>query len=286
MKRRKHSKHLVLSSPIAIWAGPLSTAGLMIMALGLMMFSAARPGDVSAVRMGVSDFAAPFIATITKPVQGAALFVRNVSGLSELQATNAALLSENQRLRDWYQSALLLDAENKSLRGLLNVKAASAQSYITARVLADSGNAYVKSLLVEAGGQDRVRKNMAVISGEGLVGRVIEVGKGVSRILLVSDINSRIPVLVEDTSQHAVMAGGNNGQPHLMHLPIDSRVQIGARIVTSGYGGVFPPGLPVGRITAVKEGQAQVSLFADINKTVFVRIIDQPQDSNLQSAIP
>lgn len=286
MKRRKHSKNLTLSHPALAWAGPLSSAGLMILAFALIIYSTARPADISGVRMGITNFAAPFLSTITKPVQGAAMFVRNVSGLSELQAENAALRDENIRLRDWYQSALLLEAENKSLRDLMNVKLATDNKFITARVIADSGNAFVKSLLVQAGSLDRVRKNQAAVAGEGLVGRVIDVGKDVSRILLVSDINSRIPVLIENTSQHAVLAGGNEASPTLVHLPEGSAVDVGARIVTSGYGGVFPAGIPVGRVSTIKGGAVSVALFADIGKTVFVRIIDRPQDPNLYSARP
>jgi len=126
----------------------------------------------------------------------------------------------------------------------MNIKVAPDHNFITARVIADSGNAFVKSLLVEAGSLDRVQKNYAVIAGEGLIGRVIEVGKNVSRILLVSDMNSRIPVLIENTSQHAVLAGGNETSPTLEHLPASSGVDVGARIVTSGHGGVFPAGIP------------------------------------------
>jgi len=283
LKRRKHSKSMAFSHPALAWAGPLSSAGLMILAFGLIIYSSTRPADIGALRMGVTNFAAPFVSTITKPVQGAAMFVRNVSGLSELQAENAALRDENIRLRDWYQSALLLEAENNSLRDLMNIKVAPDHNFITARVIADSGNAFVKSLLVEAGSLDRVQKNYAVIAGEGLIGRVIEVGKNVSRILLVSDMNSRIPVLIENTSQHAVLAGGNETSPTLEHLPAGSGVDVGARIVTSGHGGVFPAGIPVGRVSAVSDDVVRVSLFADIGKTVFVRVLDRPQNENLRS---
>lgn len=286
MKRRKHSKSLTLAHPALAWAGPLSSGALIILAIILVIYSSARPAHIEVVRMGITNFAAPFISTVTKPVQGAAMFVRNVSGLSELQAENAALRDENVRLRDWYQSALLLEAENKSLRDLMNVKLTPEQSFITAPVMADSGNAFAKSLLVEAGRRDRVQKNQAAIAGEGLIGRVIEVGPNVSRILLASDMNSRIPVLVENTSQHAILAGGNESYPTLIHLPAGSSVDVGARIITSGYGGVFPYGIPVGRIVSNAEGAVGVALFADISKTMFVRIVDSQKSTSLQRLNP
>jgi len=139
----------------------------------------------------------------------------------------------------------------------------------------------VKSLLVSVGREDGVRKGQAVISGDGLIGRIVEVGKSSSRVLLVSDINSRVPVLVEDSRQHAIFSGQNETSGILMHLPSESEVKIGARIVTSGQGGVFPNGLPVGVVKEVHEGRIFVEPFADFSRLMHVRIIEQPSDPNL-----
>ncbi|HHK73671.1 MAG TPA: rod shape-determining protein MreC [Rhizobiales bacterium] len=251
------------------------------MAAALLMLSAFQPAALGGVRAGVSDLFAPVLAMIAKPVQQASDFVRDVSGLAELQAENAHLQQENVRLREWYQAALLLEAENKSLHDLLNVKIEPQHSYVTGRIIADSGNAYVKSLLVVAGRRDGVQKSQAVISGDGLVGRVVEAGQKASRVLLITDMNSRVPILVEGSSQHAILAGTNGAMPVLQHMQQDSDIQDGARIITSGHGGLFPPGLPVGRV--MDEGGIKfVKLYADVNKMVHVRIINKSTDPNLR----
>jgi rod shape-determining protein MreC len=267
---------------------PLAGGGFIsfifvIAAIGMLIFSAANPGGISVVRTSVADAVAPVLGTITKPIQSAALFVRDVSGLSELQAENARLEQENLKLREWYQTALLLEAENKSLRELMHVKIEPENRFITAQILADAGNTFVKSLLVAAGTDDGARKGQAVISGEGVIGRVIESGHNVSRVLLVTDINSRIPVLVEDSRQHAILAGQNDMNPALVHLPPESEIKSGARIITSGYGGIFPPGLPIGRVVIGQDGVYRVQLFADFDRLVHVRIVDRNEDPNLQS---
>ncbi|GJL86111.1 MAG: cell shape-determining protein MreC [Micavibrio sp.] len=246
------------------------------------MLSAFQPAALSGVRSGTADLFAPVLAMVSKPVQQGADFVRDVTGLAELQAENAHLQQENVRLREWYQAALLLEAENKSLRDLLNVKIEPQHSYITGRIIADSGNTYVKSLLVDTGRQNGVQKGQAVISGDGLIGRVVEAGNKASRVLLVTDINSRVPILVEHSSQHAILAGTNGVLPVLQHMQQDSDIQDGARIVTSGHGGLFPQGLPIGLV--IDEGGTKyVKLYADVNKMVHVRIINKSTDPNLRS---
>ncbi len=226
--------------------------------------------------------AAPVLEVVTLPMQTAALFVRDVSGLAALQSENARLKEENSRLREWHQTALLLEAENKSLRELLHVKLEPQNKYISARILSDAGSTFAQSLLVAAGSTDGVKKGQAVLASNGVIGRVIEVGKSVSRILLISDINSRVPVLVENSRLHAIFAGTNGGEGRLIHLPQDSNVTEGARIVTSGHGGVFPYGLPVGVAYIDENGQPMVKPFVDFKRMVHVRIVDRPEDIYLR----
>ena len=259
-------------------------SGLIFVGIAFILFLASTfsPQSFGYMRMSTADAVAPLIDVVTKPIRAVADTVRNVSGLSELQAENAQLRQENMKLKEWYQTALLLEAENKSLKDLLNVKLDAPHRTVTTRVFADSGSTFVKSVLVAAGSVDGVERGQAVLSGEGLIGRVTEAGENSARVLLITDVNSRVPVLVEDTRQHAILAGSNSDIAVLNHLPPDSNVQNGARVVTSGQGGMFPPGLAVGRIQKTTGGKPQVHLFADFNRLVHVRIIDKGNDgSNL-----
>ena len=283
MKRRLWSKSLVRSAPLSVIGGAGGSVFLIFLALLSIFVSGFYTQQFNGMRAGVADAFAPVLSVVGKPVQEATLFIRNVTGLAELQAENARLQKENERLRDWYQSAMILEAENKSLRELLNIRLAPQDKYITARILADSGYAFVKSFLVEAGKRDGIKKGQAVVSAEGVIGRVIDVGEKTSRVLLVTDINSRVPILVENSRQHAVMAGGNDALPELIHLPPDSQVQPGDRIITSGHGGVFPYGLPVGRVVFDERKRPHVELFTDFDRLLYIRIIDRPEDPNLVS---
>ena len=177
-------------------------------------------------------------------------------------------------LRRWRNEALRLKAENASLRALVHAVPEAAATPITARVIADSGGTFVRSLLLNAGARDGVRKGLAVVNDEGLVGRVTEVGARSARVLLVTDLNSRIPVVIQSTRDRAILAGDNSEHPKLIHLPTGAPVSPGDRVVTSGHGGVFPPGLAVGVVLAVEKTAIRVRPYVNWHRLEFVRVLD------------
>ena len=253
--------------------------------MALMLLSSLNPTIFESARTRLSDVFSPVLILISRPFQNVALFFTNVQGLAELQAEHERLQDENNRLRDWYQMALLLESENKSLRELLNLKIDPQYEYVSARIMTGAGNTYVKSLLVAAGTGQGVNKGDAVLSGEGLVGRIIEAGAKSSRILLVTDINSRVPILIEDTLQHAIMKGTNTSIPKLIHFTRESDITEGGRIITSGHGGVYPPGLPIGRIMIDDKGQKNVKLFADTERLLFLRIVKKHEGDQFKKNV-
>ncbi len=286
MRRRSRSKAIIRSVPLSLSSGPYASLLFVFLACLGIAVSSYAPQKIDGLRAQVSDGFAPALSFVAKPIQDASMFVRNVTGLASIQTENQALRQENLRLRQWYQTAMTLQFENKNLRTLMNVEPEAQQSFITARVLSDSGYAFAKSILVMAGQDDGVAKGQPVLSGEGVIGRITEAGDTASRILLLTDINSRVPVLVGNSGHHAILAGQNDDQPHIEHLPDDVQLMDGARIITSGQGGVFPYGLSVGTLKIGSDGQLRVQLFADFNRMLYVRIIDAPRDSDFRLLSP
>ncbi|MSO71827.1 MAG: rod shape-determining protein MreC [Alphaproteobacteria bacterium] len=146
--------------------------------------------------------------------------------------------------------------------------------YITGRVIAGAGGPYVKSVLVGAGRSAGLRPGQPVINNDGLVGRVTEVGERSALVVLLNDLNSHIPVLVEPQDEHAILAGDNGAQPRLTFLPPNATVTQGQRVVTSGHGGIFPPGLLVGTIVAVEAKAPRIEPAVDLSRLDFVRVLD------------
>ena len=256
-------------------SAPIFSIGLMFISCVLMAVSTIKPDAFDFARSNVSDFFAPVLRIVGMPFEKIALFSHDLNSLAQLQADNQRLVEENKKLREWYQTALFLDSENKSLRQLLNMPLEQNYKHVGARVISDSGHAYVKSVLVAAGLKEGIEKGAAVLSGEGLIGRLIDVGEKTARVLLVTDMNSRVPVVVADTGQHAIMAGANDDSPYLIHLPPDSAIDDGARLVTSGYGEVYPRGIPVGRIQKNQDNVLEVMLYADFDRLGIVRIMQK-----------
>lgn len=274
--------HIAAILPLS--GGRATSPLFLAAALVLFFVSSFHPASLQGSRNLVTDLFAPVLMAVNYPVEKVTSYLKAAAGITQLQAENTRLRSENTRLREWHQLALTLREENMALHDLLNVKTNPAHSYISARVIADSGNAYIKTLLVMAGRQDGVGHKQAVINSEGLIGRIIETGQSTARVLLLTDINSRIPVMIENKGGHAILAGQNDNRPLLLHLPQDLKPEDGAAVLTSGQGGIFPAGLPVGTVKAGDDGMLSVIPYADPAVTRYVRIIDKaPLANDLRS---
>ncbi len=261
---------------------PFILTGMSLLAL---LLSIVNPTLWSKPRMAVTDTFFPVITAIGAPFRAIVEFAADASGLTQIRAENARLKTENEQLREWYQTAMLLRSENQSLKDLLNVIPEPEQSYMTTRLIADSGSGFVKTVLIEAGYADGVEEGQAVMGSQGMIGRVIEVGGRASRVLLLNDINSRVPVVVEGANQRAILAGTNEDLLVLSHLPPDILVEKGSAVVTSGTGGMFPAGLPIGEVREVVNGIPMVSMYSDPFASGYVQIVERPQDPAVRDSI-
>lgn len=247
----------------------LMTTAAVLMAAHVL----ARP-SLDKLQQSLFDVASPVIDLAQKPISALQERVASLGEWATIRHDNDALRAENEKLKEWYQAALMLQSENKALRDLLNVDKDQAHNFITTRVLADGSSSYAKSLVIEGGHDTGVMKGQGVVSREGLLGRVIESGSRTARVLLLQDINSRIPVLVEGSNERAILAGTNTSTPMLDHLASDHHVAPGQRVITSGLGGLFPYGIPVGETVKNSDGSIAVRLYAASERSQHVQVVD------------
>lgn len=248
--------------------------GLVAVSFGLMLLGKAETVLVERTRTTVIDAVAPILDVIARPAASIAEVVENVRELAALRAENARLRDDNTRLMHWQTVARRLDHENRSLRAQLNYMPDPDAAFVTSRVVADTGGAFVHSLLINTGSREGVRKGQAVVAGEVLVGRVSEVGLRSSRILLLTDLNSRIPVTIEPSHTKAILAGDNSDRPRLSYVVGGASVSPGDRVVTAGHGGAFPPGIPVGVVAAVTDKAATLEPFVQRHRLEHVTVVD------------
>lgn len=258
-------------------------AALILVAFALMLIGKADAVLVERVSTTLTDAVAPMMRVLSRPASAISQGLEEVRELARLREENTLLRAENARLKHWQMVARNLDAENVQLRNLLNLPAPPQQSFVTARVVGDTGGAFAHSFLVAVGRQQGVRKGSAVMTADGLIGRVAQVGFRSARILLITDINSRLPVQVESTRVRALLVGDNTEEPVLSFIGNNAVIRPGDRIVTSGHGRAFPPGLPVGVVTSVdaENGTVRMQPFVDRNRVEYVRIVDWGLDGIL-----
>jgi rod shape-determining protein MreC len=251
-----------------------SLALLVAAAAGTMLIGKADTVLLERVRAAALDLVTPLLEAISRPVATINELIADVEDLANLRAENARLREENTRLLAWQSVARRLEVENAELRGLLNFKEGPQATFITARVVGDSGSAFVRSMLLNVGRNAGVTSGQAVVTGEGLIGRITEVGDGWSRVLLLSDLSFRLPVLIERTRERAILTGDNSPLPKLGMIQSVAGIQPGDRIITSGHGGSFPVGIPVGVVVTTADGGIRVKPLGDVVRLEFVRVID------------
>ena len=272
--RAYRGRALLLALPLKSVVQRFAFALLVGAALTVMILSRAEPRLVDNVRGAVNDATAPILEFFSHPAASFASLIEDVDAVLDVHEENALLEEQNAALRKWQSVAEQMSRENEELRRMLHVVPDPEASFVTARVISNSGGPFVRTVLINAGENDLVRKGQAVINIQGLTGRVVSAGQHSARILLLTDLNSRIPVVVESSREKAVLAGDNTPRPRLEFLAVDARVAVGDRIVTSGQGGIFPPGLPVGIVSLVGEERALVQPYVNWDRLEHVTVLD------------
>jgi rod shape-determining protein MreC len=275
-----------VATPVKTWAPRFAFLILVAVAFALMLLGKSNAPVIERTRTAFTDMVTPMLDVMSRPVDSISEMVAGAQELVDLKAEMAELREQNDRLLQWQSAARRLEAENDSLKGLLNLTPDPELRYISARTVGDPGGTFVRSLLVNAGERDGVVRGQAAVTGAGLVGRVAEAGGRSSRVLLITDMNSRIPVLVGEDRDRAVLGGDNTSEPQLLYLGPRGVVKPGDRVVTSGHGGVFPPGIPVGLVTEVGDTGARVDPLVDWGHMEYLRILDFERPDILSSTNP
>ncbi len=247
---------------------------LVVCSLALMLLGQADRRLALQARAGVSDALAPAYAVLRVPVAGFRSGLDEASGLFDLTAENHRLRADNRRLLQWREVALAATAENAALKASLRWLPDPAAHVATARAVAETGGLYARAFLVNAGSLQGLRKGEVVMDAQGLVGRITETGPRSARVLLVTDLASRVPVTLETSHASAMLAGTNRPSPRLLYYPDDVRPEEGERVLTSSEAGAFPAGLPVGVVHYRGPGDPVVLPAASLDRLDLVRIID------------
>ena len=263
-----------LSIPVRQALAKLTLPVLIAVAFGLLLLGKADALLAERARMALADALAPIYGVLARPLASVHAALDAAQGLLTTTEDNARLRAENERLRHWQSVALALDAENATLKADLRWIPDPQASFVTARVVADAGGVYARAVLLSLGPNHSVARGQIALDDRGLVGRVTELGARSARVLLITDLNSRIPVILQNSRARAMLLGTNSPDPRLMYWPEGVQPAEGEQVVTSAEANAFPAGLPVGTVHYTANNTAVVVPAARLNRLEVVRLFD------------
>ena len=185
---------------------------------------------------------------------------------------NRKLKTELEELKHKDFQTLYLQTANKRLQDIIQLEKRSAFTTIAAKVILDKNSPYLNSVIINRGSSSRIKLGMPVLSEGNLVGRVVEVNFLSARILLLNDLNSKIPVMISPKGSQAILSGRGEDKPKLEYLPEKFELSDKNLVFTSGKDGIFFEGIPVGNVI-FEDNKMKVKLFSDPNQVSFVNVV-------------
>jgi len=228
---------------------------------------------VERFRTALVDTVVPSFDWALVPVTTIVDMVEGFQSYARIYEQNQQLRRELQQMKAWKEAAVQLEQQNAKLLAQNKLRLDPKLTSVSGVVLADSGSPFRQSVLLNVGRRDGVVEGWATTDGLGLVGRIAGVGETTSRVILLTDSSSRIPVTVQPSGQRGMLVGDNSAAPPLEFIEAPDEVRPGDRVVSSGDGGVFPAGLLVGQVAQGPDRRLRVILSADYTRLDYLRVL-------------
>ena len=251
----------------------LITALLLLGLFGLFVLWRIDGPRVEKFRVLVIDTFVPSFEWMLRPMTSIVKLAQDYQSYEKLLEQNKELRRELQQMKSWKEAALQLEQENARLLDLSQLRLDSKLTHVSGIVMADSGSPFRQSVLLNIGSRDGIQDGWAAMDGLGLVGRISGVGSSTSRVLLLTDNASQIPVILQPSGQDALVMGDNSFAPPVEFIENADLVRPGDRIITSGEGGVLPAGLLVGTLAMDPNGRLRTRLAADYERLEFLKVL-------------
>lgn len=273
LRRWMPLRRVIFATRLRRWSRRTRVAAFAFaLAIALLLQSFA-PGWTARVRIACVDVMSPLFR-VAHEINSALFY--HLPGFFQDWAQAYHHIKADEKTNDYLKIILAnndeLQRENDELRKLLKASARDARVFITAQVIGVPADAWARQLLVAVRDPAEIHKDVAVLTAEGLVGRVVEAGGAVARVQTITDPHSRVPVVIQPSGVHAIAAGDDSDRLILLHQRDTSTITVGDRVLSSGYGGVFPSGVPVGRVVDVRDDQVTIEPYVNLWRLRFVRV--------------
>ena len=249
------------------------TVILLLCLFGLFVLWRIDSPRVEKFRALVIDTFVPSFEWVLRPMTSVVKLAKDYQSYEKLLEQNKELRRELQQMKSWREAALQLEQENARLLDLNQLRVDSKLTHVSGIVVADSGSPFRQSVLLNIGSRDGIQDGWAAMDGLGLVGRISGVGSSTSRVILLTDNASQIPVIIQPSGQQAILMGDNSHAPPVEFIENVDLVRPGDRIVTSGGGGVLPAGLLIGTLALDPNNRLRARLAADYERLEFLKVL-------------
>jgi rod shape-determining protein MreC len=244
-----------------------------VLAVALILIGKAQPALFDRARAGVTDGMAPVLKATEAPLQGFNRWVGSLGDIFTIYDENLKLKEENARLVKWRSTAEVLNDRLRQYQTLLHAVPDPALSKVAARVIGRANHPFLQTIILDAGKNANIRPGQAVIDSRGMIGRIYLSGERTAWVIPLTDLNSRVPVVVEPGDARAIMAGNNSRLPVIEALSRGIELKAGAQVISSGDGDILPAGLQIGIVVPYGK-EYRVALFADQSGAQDVEVLD------------
>ena len=248
-----------------------SLFALIIVSIALIFIEAIETKPLNSFRAIVKDTIYRGSLIVSLPAKGFGSSTNYIKEHINLYSNYNQLKKEYAELKNSYSKSDFLELENNQLRKLIDEQITSSSNYVSARVMLDKQSPYLNSFIINIGKNKKIKNGLAVLEAKNFIGRIVDVNYFSSRVLLVSDLNSKIPVIIEPSGHHAILSGHGANSPTLEYLPKNYKINNGDKVYTSGKARIFSPGLPVGEVK-IENNIVNVLLFSNLDQVTFVNI--------------
>ncbi len=255
-----------------------SLSGLLLFSVFLILLSKFNIKAVDYLRSGINEgvYRLSFIASIPEQeIKKTSILIQNHFNMYE---EYSELKKDYIDLKGKQFNVDYLQSENKRLKKIIDEYITDSNK-VVAKVLIDKNSPFLKSIILNKGSKENIKLGTAVLDGEYLIGKIVEVNYSTSRALLISDLNSKIPVIIEPNSILSILSGSGKTYGQIQYTKDESDLSIGGIVYTSGSGGIFKSGIPIGKIIFDRNTNSKVvDFFTDLNQLTFVKLITFEKD--------
>lgn len=245
---------------------------VMALAVVLVLLGKAQGTLFDRARVAMTDWMQPVLSVVHAPLVLFDRWIGSVDELFTVYQENLRLKEENARLRQWRNVAVVMQDRVKRYQSLLHAVPDLDVDSVLARVIGRASRPFLETMILDAGAGHNIKPGQAVVDARGMIGRIYMAGERTSWVILLTDLNSRIPVSVSPGNRQAILVGDNTAMPTLDTMSRLVTLHPGDQVVSSGDGGLLPPGLPIGTVVEAG-GKYRVALLADAASSEDVEVL-------------